>query len=449
MVEQWTENPRVGGSNPPLGTTFLAHRTYSTCVNPLLSRAFRCVTVWVVLAVVQQRVQHFLWQKSGTYYFVRRVPKDIQEHYTSSRVVICLKTKRRDSAVKASRSIAQRLEDYWLSLRLTKLDIPAFHLLRDKPLSASTSSSMTLSEALDLYLRLKGSNKDKVFHRGAERNIQSVINVLGDRPVDEYASSDAASYRDYLLKKGLTTNSVKRNFSTIRSIINLCIQEYGLDCKNAFSRVYLPDLDDSKKRKPIPMANIRQIQQDCKQQDDEARWLVALISDTGMRLSEAAGLHINDIILDDDIPYINLAPHPWRSLKTKGSQRQIPLVGASLWAAQTIKTNPHHTFAFPRYNTTSTTNANSASAAINKWLKLRVPEGCVIHSFRHSLRDRLRAVQCPSDVIDQIGGWSTAGVGQAYGEGYSLDRKWEWMSLINSCSIGKEHLQRLSEQNNT
>jgi integrase len=93
----------------------------------------------------------------------------------------------------------------------------------------------------------------------------------------------------------------------------------------------------AKKRKPIPIENIRQIQQDCKLEDDEARWLVALISDTGMRLSEAAGLHINDIILDEDIPYINLKPHPWRSLKTKGSQRQIPLVGASLWAANRVK----------------------------------------------------------------------------------------------------------------
>ena len=336
-----------------------------------------------------------------------------------------MKTNIRYSAVKASRTIAQRLEDYWLSLRLSKLDIPAFHLLRDEPLTASTSSSMNLSEALELYLRLKGNNKDKVFHRGAERNIQSVIDVLGDRPVDEYASSDAASYRDYLLNRGLTTNSVKRNFSTIRSIINLCIQEYGLDYKNAFSRVYLPDLDDSKKRKPIPIENIKQIQQDCRQEDDEARWLVALISDTGMRLSEAAGLHINDIILDEDIPYINLTPHRWRGLKTKGSQRRIPMIGASLWAAQRIKANPHHNFAFPRYNTTSATNANSASAAINKWLKPRVPAGCVIHSFRHSLRDRLRAVQCPSDMIDQIGGWMTAGVGQAYCEGYSLKMKWE------------------------
>ena len=45
------------------------------------------------------------------------------------------------------------------------------------------------------YLWLKGVGKDKTFHRGAERNIQSVIELLGDRPLDEYSSSDAASYR--------------------------------------------------------------------------------------------------------------------------------------------------------------------------------------------------------------------------------------------------------------
>ena len=117
---------------------------------------------------------------------------------------------------------------------------------------------------------------------------------------------------------------MERNFSTIRSIINLCIQEHGLDCRNAFSRVYLPDLEDNKRRKPIPLENIRRIQQDCRVEDDEASWLVALIADTGMRLSEAAGLHIDDIVLEDETPYINLKQHPWRSLKTKGSQRQIP-----------------------------------------------------------------------------------------------------------------------------
>ena len=72
----------------------------------------------------------------------------------------------------------------------------------------------------------------------------------------------------------------------------------------------------------------------------------------------------------------------------------------------------------------------TVSAAINKWLRPRVPEECVIQSFKHSLRDRLRAVECPSDMIDQIGGWATAGVGQAYGDGYGIDKKWEWLSAI-------------------
>ena len=371
--------------------------------------------------MVYQNSASYLWIKGATYYFNRRVPKDIQSYYSSSRIVICLKTSRRESALRAARSIAQRLEDYWTSLRLANIDIPAFHLLRRDPKDVSQNNCETLSQALGLYLRLKGVNKDKTFRRGAERNIQSVIDVLGDRPLDEYSSSDAAMYRDYLLKKGLNTASVKRNFSTIRSIINLTIQEHGLDCRNAFSKVYLPELDDVKQRKPIPIEDIRQIQKDCVSYDDEARWLVSLISDTGMRLSEAAGLHVDDINLDDDVPYIDLKPHPWRRLKTKGSQRQIPLVGASLWAAQRIKSNTNNSpYAFPRYTSVRGTNANSASAALNKWLKSRVPDGCVIHSFRHSLRDRLRAVQCPSDMIDQIGGWSTAGVGQSYGEGYGL-----------------------------
>lgn len=64
--------------------------------------------------------------------------------------------------------------------------------------------------------------------------------------------------------------------------------------------------------------------------DDENRWLLAFISDTGMRLSEAAGLASDDIVLDADMPHIKLIPHPWRRLKTKGSERLVPLVGASL-----------------------------------------------------------------------------------------------------------------------
>jgi hypothetical protein len=56
--------------------------------------------------------------------------------------------------------------------------------------------------------------------------------------------------------------------------------------------------------------------------------------------------------------------------------------------------------------------------------------GCVIHSFRHSLRDGLRAVECPLDIIDAIGGWTTTGVGQQYDLGQPLDAEARWMNKL-------------------
>ena len=46
------------------------------------------------------------------------------------------------------------------------------------------------------------------------------------------------------------------------------------------------------------------------------------------------------------------------------------------------------------------------------------------------MRDRLRAVECPSDVIDQIGGWATEGVGQGYGDGYPLKVLHDWIIQV-------------------
>jgi len=68
-----------------------------------------------------------------------------------------------------------------------------------------------------------------------------------------------------------------------------------------------------------------------------------------VRLGEAAGLLKEDIKLDDRIPHIDLKPHPLRTLKTKGSQRLIPLTKEALWASKRLlETNNDSMFAFPR-----------------------------------------------------------------------------------------------------
>ena len=267
-----------------------------------------------------------------------------------------------------------------------------------------TETVISLQQALQNYHSLKGTGKDDLFFRSSERSVRYVIEGLGDRPLDRHTPAYSAAFRDQLYKKGMSSSSVKRTFASIRSIVNLSIREYGLTCDNAFAQTFIPDRNDVTKRLPIPTAHLRLIQKACPSTDDDLRWLIALISDTRMRLAEAAGLLKADIQSDHGIPYVSLKPHAWRQLKTANSERVVPLFDKSLWAARRILDCRDKEFAFPRFTNATRCNSNSASATLNKWMKPLVPHRCVIHSFRHSFPDRLGAVETPSEIADVLDG---------------------------------------------
>ena len=369
----------------------------------------------------------YLTVRNNVFYFNRRVPLELQSKLNKRRIIISLNTKSLTKAQKLSYTISDRLERYWDNLRLDLFHTK--HIGKIIFAEKNTNEKITLSMSLNNYLNLKSFGKNDLFKTSATRNISYAIQCFQDIDINKLEIKDGGVFRDYLFKKELSSSSIKRIFSSVKSIINFNIKEYGIDIHNPFSGTYIPDDNKTKIRLPIPIENIRTIQAECKKLDDDNRWLIALISDTGMRLSEASGLLASDIILDTNIPHINLVNHSWRRLKTKGSNRVIPLIGSSLWAAKRVL-EAGNTYAFPRYTNEKKCNANSASNGLNKWLKPRTPNGCVIHSFRHSLRDRLRAIQCPSDIADAIGGWSTSGVGQSYGSGYNLEVKHEWLNKI-------------------
>ena len=90
-------------------------------------------------------------------------------------------------------------------------------------------------------------------------NIDYVIKCLGCRPIDQYTSADAAKYRDWLVEKGLASSSVKRVFSSVKAIVNLAINELGVDSKNAFAGVYLASRGDAKKRKPLSNDSLKHL----------------------------------------------------------------------------------------------------------------------------------------------------------------------------------------------
>ena len=97
----------------------------------------------------------YLYQKRGVYYFSKQVPCDVKQHYSRNRIVICLRTKSSSKAMRSCKSILQRLEDYWMSLRLSAMPLPGQHLIQDRPRDYYGSDTPLLSEALAKYLLLE------------------------------------------------------------------------------------------------------------------------------------------------------------------------------------------------------------------------------------------------------------------------------------------------------
>ena len=375
------------------------------------------------------RYPKYTYLKDNNFYFSRSVPVDLRCFYTKPRIVQSLKTNSLLRAKTASKVFASKLDDYWLGLRLKSIEVPAAHLL---VADGNISSLPTIKESLEVYFAVKGVGRPKLFFTTAQRYIGYLIECLGNRSIDQYTSKDATVLREWLINKGLSNSSLQRVFSGIKAVINFVTLEQGLECQNAFAKVYLPSNTDAKKRHAINPSNMAKIKAECLSLDDDIRWLVAIIFDSGMRLSEAAGLMLSDLKLDEDIPYIDLKPHPHRRLKTASSERKIPLIGLSLWAAKRLKQHSMSLYCFPRYTNSERCNSNSASAAINKWIKTVGGSNDVIHGLRHSFRDRLRAVEAPTDMIDQLGGWALKSVGQGYGDGYDLELLVKYLNKLSN-----------------
>ena len=279
----------------------------------------------------------YTFVRGAYYYFTRRVLADLRQHYNYPRIVQGLRTSSPQEAKLQAKIEAAKLDAYWMQMRLAKSEVLGLSLIRDgmdvpvvKSSNVPSDRSLegpTLLDALNVYLEQKGNGKAKSFRQSAERACGYVIENCGNKPLAAYTRQDALVFRDWLVARGLTGSSVTRNFSYVKAVINFALSEFALEIRNPFVGVYHDRSKGVVTRKPIPLDALRRVQSECVQIDDDIRWLVSLVSDTGMRMAEAAGLSVTDFNLQGDISFVEVRKHPWRSLKTSASARVIPLSG--------------------------------------------------------------------------------------------------------------------------
>ena len=149
-----------------------------------------------------------------------------------------------------------------------------------------------------------------------------------------------------------TGSSITRNFYYLKPVINFVLSDYALDVRTPFIGVYLDRSPGVLVRKPVPITDTRNVQSECRAIDDDMRCLIALISNTGRRRVQGAGLLKRDFMgLDTDLPFVRVTKHPWRNLKTASSECKVPLIDETLWAVRRmVEADNRLDFAFPRYN---------------------------------------------------------------------------------------------------
>ncbi|WP_244474870.1 tyrosine-type recombinase/integrase [Methylobacterium sp. Leaf99] len=297
----------------------------------------------------------------------------------------------------------------------------AFRILKDDP----TKPRRLLSDALAVYLKEHDKGGLPKFAGDTERAIGHVFSIVGDFPLNTYRRDHAVSVRDGLLKGGNKTATARRRLNTIKAVFNKGLIEFNMGAhRNPFEKLTIAkEAQDAKEREPFTLDELKVIAEACRIKDDDIRHIVALQADTGARLGEIVGLRAEDVVLEHETPHIRIRPHValGRTLKTVHSERDVPLVGVSLWAAErAVKASQGSAWLFPRYAENGNVKANNASQTVNKWLSKTMKLGKTTHSFRHAMRDRLRHAGVPEEFQNLIGGWGSRTIGQGYGSGYLL-----------------------------
>jgi hypothetical protein len=157
--------------------------------------------VWLVMVWVRSPV--YFYKRGEMFYFSRAVPSDLQHRFDKRKVEVSLRTKSEPRARKSAAALSDRLERYWDSLRMELIYSRELGLSVIEEGTARQASKLTFDEVLELYHRLKGVGKTKLFFGGSERSIRYLKDCLGHNSVDGLMPGDAGLFRDYLLERGM------------------------------------------------------------------------------------------------------------------------------------------------------------------------------------------------------------------------------------------------------
>jgi len=424
----------------------------------------------------------FLTRRGGIWHFVRRVPleyaaldpRGIVRHSTRVKIADD-RTGRR--AARVALTLNEELEAYWVGLargetigELGRYDearrrarslgfdyVPNDHLVaftaekrlerletlvakglvddrgaRQALLGTAAPEGFSLSRLFDEYesitrheIRDLSPDQLRIWGNSRKRAVAQFVDVIGDKPITEISSDDGLTYvewwRDRVVNENASVKTANKDIGQLSRMLKEMSIRRRLNLPELFKGLHLRGEAD-KSRLPYDPAFIQAqlLGGALAGMNEDARLVLYVMIETGLRPSEIVNLRENTISLGAPIPFIRVTADG-RRLKTAHSEREIPLVGVALEALQLRPAG------FPKYRDHST----GLSATVNKFLfenGLRPTKDHTLYSLRHSFKDRLVAAEAPDSLIDSLMGHKT--YKPKYGKGPPLELKLKYLTQI-------------------
>lgn len=276
--------------------------------------------------------------------------------------------------------------------------------------------------------KLVGKSADQVrkWRNPRLRAAANLASVIGDKVITEITRDDALELRawwlDRVIEEGYDPGSGNKDLGHLATMIGALDTAWRLGIDNPFANLRLAG-ERHNPRQPYAPDVVREhilSGRGLGSLNADARAIVMMVAATGMRPSEVATLTAPRIVLQANIPHVQVRGDD-RQLKSRAAERDMPLVGVALEVMR------EHADGFPRYRAVP----DSFSAVANKALGaagLRPTPGHTVYSLRHTFKDRLIALEAPPRVQDALMGHAVGEI--EYGAGPSLEQRAAWMARV-------------------
>ncbi|WP_421896342.1 DUF6538 domain-containing protein [Marinoscillum sp.] len=415
---------------------------------------------------------NYIHKRGNRFIYRRRIPSEVAHLDPRKEIKISLKTSDYNEAVIRTRAYNQQIENFWASLVHNKRgsdfgtrykaavklaqahgfsyksidQVAESHISEivdrlsveinskqkvEALLGGAGESDIMLSNCIDLYWNLindrlqnKSDHQIRKWKNPRKAALIKFIETVGDKRLQEVTRRDILAFREswnVQLGKGYSSVSANKQLRFVRDILQLVAinNEIDIDFEPLFAKTNFRN--NSRSRPPFEASFVQNtLLPKLESFNARDRAVIMAMADTGGRLSEIFGLLPEDIKLDEETPYIWIRPREGYDLKTRTSERKIPLVGTALLAFKQFPNGFKHNG-----------NPDSFSGNVNKHLtklKLRPTPHHSIYSLRHTFKDRLRDMEAPEEIIDDLMGHKKSG--PKYGRGHKLETKLKWLQKI-------------------